>query len=106
MDRKPEPAPFPVGTKVRYVGTRRTEIQASTGEMVPVIAPGMIATVERVNPGRQGTLRPLPGEWEDEGNPVLDTTRNGYSVYSVPLPGGKSYGRIIWPSDAAEWERV
>lgn len=105
MMRNPLPPPFPVGARVRYTGTRRTYVLTDSGAEVPTVEPGLTVTIEQAKPGRKGTGRPLPGEWDGE-EPPIDETRDGYSVYRVPVPGSEPYGRIIWPADAAEWERV
>lgn len=104
MDRIPLPAPFGVGTKVRYLGEAQTFEEDGT----PILARGMIFTIEEVRPGRRGTLRPLPYEDGDEelDEPLLDTTRDAYSVYYETRGSGRRSGRIIWPDRAHEWELV
>lgn len=103
MDRKPLPPPFAKGTRVRYVGTRRSSVEAADGSLIPYMHPGLIVTVDRVHPGTRGTLMELPRDWDDD-EPPLDRTTDGYSTYTIPVPGRKNFGRIIWPKDAAEWE--
>jgi hypothetical protein len=107
MDRAPKPAPFPVGTQLRYVGTHRVHSITASGELVPLMEPGLVVTVAEVKPGRRGTLRALRDEdgpmyYEDTGDPILDETRDGYSVYRNAVGSG----RIIWPDAVAEWEVV
>lgn len=108
-DREPLPAPFPVGTRLRYEGTMRTWTHDPDGSLVPLIEPGMVVEITKVKEGRRGTLIQLydhdAGEWmtwEETGEPVLDTTRDGYSVYR----NATGHGRIIWPADAGEWSLV
>lgn len=104
MDREPLPAPFPKGARLRYIGTRRVGTYDAQGNEMPILAPGSVVTILRTSDGRRGTLRPLPGEWDDE--PPIDQTQDGYSAYAVEVPGRKPMGRIIWPADANEWERM
>ncbi len=45
-------------------------------------------TITEVRPGRRGTLRHCRDEngpmyWDDTGEPILDETDDGYSVYFV-----------------------
>lgn len=76
MDRRPLPAPFPVGARVEYVGTMTWyKDQAAT---IVLFGPGMVGMVVAVRPGRRGTLRDLSEP--DDMEPVLDTTRDAYSV--------------------------
>jgi hypothetical protein len=92
MDRKPKPAPFPVGTKLRYIG-------GSSGDpcVRSWVEVGDVLEVVRTRPGRQGTLRWI--DLDDGDEPFQDTTRDGYSVVE-PKPG---FGRIVQPD---EWEIV
>jgi hypothetical protein len=117
MDRPPKPAPFKVGTRLRYRGTTESytyDIDAKTGErkMVPLLVPGMEVVISEAKPGYQGTLRHLrdsdgPLYYEDTGEPILDTTRDGYSVYHVHAwQGGVQQGRVIDRTNAQEWERI
>lgn len=102
MDRKPKAPPFPVGAQLRYTGDRRVWYEID-GQRIPLIEPGMIVLIDETRPGRRGTLRQLHDEDEDDnGEPILDTTRDAYSVY-VNVSGQR---RIIWPADAHEWELV
>ena len=115
MDRKPKPAPFKVGTKLRYVGETRSwtyDIDPVTKakKEVPIQVPGMLVTVAEVRPGRQGTLRHMRDEdgpmyYEDTGEPILDDTDDGYSVYYVEAwQNGKKQGRCIFRENKKEWE--
>lgn len=98
MDRQPKAAPFAVGTRLRYTGTDASwhEIE---GERVYIYGPGVEVTVAETRPGRRGTLRQLrdedgPMEYEDTGEPILDTTRDGYSITVCARSG---YRMIINP---------
>lgn len=119
MDRPPKPAPFAVGTRLRYVGTHESytyDINPKTREKreVPLQVPGMVVTVAEVRPGRRGTLRPCRDEngpmyYEDTGEPILDDTDDGYSVYFVDAwQNGRKQGRCIHPDRESilEWEVV
>jgi hypothetical protein len=105
MDRHPRKPPFAPATQVRYVGTRRLTAVDKDGNEVPLLGAGLVVTVSKTTLGRRGTLRPLPGEWDDD-EPPLDTTQDGYSVYEVEVPGYGKQGRIIWPENAVEWECI
>lgn len=80
-------------------------IEAPDRTLVRVLGRGVEVEITETRPGYRGTLRPVPGEW-DEDVPPLDTTCDGYSVFYVAVPGAKPFGRIIWPADAHEWEKV
>jgi hypothetical protein len=101
MDRIPRKAPYSVGTKLRYLGQAHSYYLDDEGNQIPIQKHGMEVVVAEVKPGYRGTLRQL--DWDElEGEPVLDHTRDGYSVYVLP----NGHGRIIWPKDAAEWEQA
>ena len=82
MDRIPQPAPFAIGARVRYTGDLRLYHQPT--DTTPFFAAGSIGSVVRVSAGRRGTLRHLRDEdgymYDDGGEPIRDTTRDGYSV--------------------------
>jgi len=104
MDRPPRPAPYPVGTRVRYTGI--LTLYRSAEDKTPIFTTGMEFTVSEIRPGRRGTLRQLteddgsPAFWEDTGEPILDETRDGWSVVEV---GG--FRRRI-PVDSPDWQPV
>lgn len=108
MDRLPKPAPFPIGARVRYKGERRSWTEEK-GQKIPIVEPGLVVTIAEVSPGYRGTLRQLrdesgPMTWEDTGEPILDTTSDGGSVY---LTGGTRPMRCrIDHESAHDWERV
>lgn len=89
MDRLPKKPPFPVGARLIYNGTCRTF--ADPEGRVPLLAPGMGGVVTENHPGRQGTLRDITEEYEDE--PVYDTTTDGWSV--VRTDSGKEYVALV-----------
>jgi hypothetical protein len=98
MDRLPKPAPFPVGTRLRYVGTLRTFRDAAGKQ--PIFGPGMEGVVERVTDGRRGTLRDISDPDIDD-EPIYDTTRDGYSVVTI-----NNFGRTIRHDNVTDWVRV
>jgi hypothetical protein len=118
-DREPMPAPFAVGTKLRFIGTTHSytyDIDPKTRAKreVPLQVPGMVVTVTEVRPGRRGTLRHCR-EYDgslmywDTGEPILDETDDGYSVYYVEAwQNGRKQGRCIHPDreSTLEWEVV
>lgn len=116
MDRLPKNPPFAIGTRLRYVGTHESytfHIDAKTQERtkVALCVPGMIVTVDKVVPGRRGTLRHLTDfdgpMYDDCGEPVLDNTQDGYSVYHVEaFQNGVKQGRCIFPDGSKDWQRV
>lgn len=99
--RPPRPAPFPVGARIRYVGaTRSSYLQRDD-----------VKEIVRVRPGRRGTGRRLHDEdgpmfYDDTGEPILDTTKDAYSVWTYTDDTGREQGRIVWPEHAGAWERV
>lgn len=103
LTRRPEAPPFSPGTRLKYVGTRRL----SSTDGVVLLEPGMIVLVDTTWPGRRGTGRKLfdedgPIVFEDTGEPILDETKDGYSVWINAL----GQGRIIRREDRSEWEVV
>lgn len=106
MDRLPLPPPFAKGTTLRYKGRHRSWTQEEDGNDVAILEYGMVVTVDRTHPGHRGTLLEIVIDVEDGGDFPLDETVDGYSTYSVEVPGYRPAGRIIWPKDAAEWEVV
>lgn len=108
MDRAPKKPPFPVGTKLRYRGTREAYWGwGKDGGICPIVAPGIEVMIDEARIGYRGTLRQIRDEvYDDTGEPILDTTRDGYSVYHVTDPSGHVHGRCIDPGDVGEWELV
>jgi hypothetical protein len=110
--RKPKAPPFKVGTKLRYLGTMRITTGRRHGPPVDIIAPGIIVTIDKVVEGTQGTGRQLrdsdgPMFYEDDGEPILDHTRDGYSIYSVfEADGHRHSGRCISHDKKREWQVV
>lgn len=43
--------------------------------------------------------------FEDTGEPILDETRDGCSVFYVEAKGTK-HGRLIWAKDKKEWKVI
>lgn len=117
MDRLPKPAPFKVGTRLRYKGTTETytyDIRDGweNKKVIPLCVPGMEVVVAEARPGRRGTLIHMrdsdgPMFWDDTGEPILDETSDGYSVYFVEAyQSGKKQGRCIHRDGAKEWEKL
>ena len=109
MDRPPKAAPFRRGTKLRYKGTHESwtyDIDPKTRErkLVPLCVPGLIVTIAETRPGRRGTLVHLrdadgPMHYDDTGEPILDETQDGYSVYFVEAwQNGRKQGRASFPT--------
>lgn len=118
--RDPLPPPFPVGTRLRcikgfdaYVAAvdhPRHTVTDHPEDWTRVSGVGIEVTIDSVVQGRRGTGRQLRDEdglmfYEDSGEPILDETRDGYSVYHVVSGNGhaaKMSGRCIRPDDAEE----
>jgi len=100
--RAPKPAPFPVGTKVRYVGTRKSGWVGRDGVSHPILYPGVVHEIVRVKPGRRGTG--LVIATDEDGDEIIDRTQDAYSVWTYTDDSGREQGRVIWPADAHEWE--
>lgn len=73
---------------------------------------GIEVVIDHVVTGRRGTGRQLRDEdgpmfYEDDGEPMLDTTKDGYSVYYVVRGTGKAAkmsGRCISPDAVHKWK--
>lgn len=120
--RDPLPPPFPVGTRLRcvdqqrgasYAGAVRTprDISKHPEDWALVYGFGLEVTIDKVVAGTRGTGRQLRDEdglmfYEDDGEPILDETRDGYSVYHVVAgdnaPANNS-GRAIRAENADKW---
>lgn len=99
-DRKPLNPPFVAGAQIRYRGERKQWMVQGAME-VATLYPGMEATIEYVRDGYQGTLRQIAIDGET-GEPILDRTTNGRSVYRNPA----GHLCCIYPEYADEWEVV
>lgn len=77
MDREPLPPPFPVGTRLRYVGDRTEGIPYS----------GLTVWIA------------------DVADPIPATGSDGYSVYQAWVRG-EHLAYVIWPKDAHDWEVI
>lgn len=118
MKELPAPPPYPVGTRVRYVGERRLW-RARVPHPRPLdshpedwceFGPGFETTIVDVVPGHRGTgahLRDDDGPmYDDDGEPILDETSHGRSVYEVDTGIGKVLRLCILHESAHEWEVV
>lgn len=109
MDREPLAPPFAVGARLRYCGAHASFFGwGKDGGVSPIVAPGVEVVIDAVRPGHRGTLRQIsdadgPAYFEDTGDPILDTTRDGYSIFHVTDPVGQTYGRCIDHETASEW---
>jgi hypothetical protein len=121
MDRLPNKPRFAIGTRLRYIGdtisrygcndcARKSSVAES---WVECRRPGLEVTIVEHRLGRQGTLRPARDEdgpmyYEDTGEPILDTTSDGYCLYQVACPrcGKKMYGPIVGHDNEHEWKEV
>jgi hypothetical protein len=123
MDRFPKKPPFKVGTKLRYVGEDQTGYGCSNKcrnpedrfeyAWTPVKAPGLEVVIAELRNGRQGTLRQCRDEDgpmydEDSGDPILDNTSDGYSLYKLPcrICGREMFGPVIDHENKHEWTVV
>lgn len=97
----PKAPPFPVGTRVRYLGTREAYFPLPDGKNDVIIKNGLVVVITNIRKGRQGTGKILG--YHDDGDPIYDYTVDGYSVYQTEI---LKHGRIIWPDNADEWEIV
>lgn len=113
--RAPKPPPFKVGERVRYLGRESISTAYDFGPGTLIKHHGMIVEIARVVPGRRGTGYPLTEITEnghevmideDTGEPYLDETKDGYSVYEVTDANGRKHGRAILVETAKDWERV
>ena len=102
----PLPPPFPVGTKLLQVGPRLAYTERD-GERVWLNRPGLEVVVSKVRLGHRGTGRHLEDEdgpmyYEDTGEPIVDQTQDGSSIYLNPV----GMRAAIHPDVAGEWEVV
>lgn len=106
LDREPAPAPFAVGTRVRYVGPSRPEGYTMRS---PPLERGATFTVKRTHDGLRGDLSyalDVRGRmlWWDDAHrvPVLNVTTDGFSV----VLHSPSRAHLIRVDDLAVWEII
>lgn len=102
--RAPLPPPFPVGTRLRYVGAHTIGEYIGgypRGERVDVQAPGLLVEVVSVRPGRRGTGRLV--DLHDDEEPFVDETSDGWSVVK-PVGELRVHGRCIGPDNRDDYE--
>lgn len=120
--RAPKPPPFPVGTRLRCVRNRGSSWTAAVDnprdmsehpeDWVQVSGFGLEVEIAEVKPGRRGTGEQLrdsdgPMFYEDDGQPILDETDDGRSIYYVSAgERGKRAGRLIPHKYRNEWEII
>ncbi len=118
--RDPLPPPFPVGTRLRCVEghdayvprvERAREIAEHPEDWQRISGRGLEVVIDSVRPGYRGTGRQLrDGDgpmFHDDGEPMLDATRDGYSVYHAVHGEGrlaKQSGRCIYPDSVRRWQ--
>ncbi len=118
--RDPLPPPFPVGARLRCVEghdayvprvERAREIKDHPEDWVRISGRGIEVTIDEIRLGYRGTGRQLRDEdgpmSHDDGEPVLDETGDGYSVYHVVRGEGRAAklsGRCIFPDSAHRWQ--
>jgi hypothetical protein len=118
--RDPLPPPFHVGTRLRCIDghdayvprvERARAIAEHPEDWARISGRGIEVTIDDVRPGHRGTGRQLRDEsgpmHHDDGEPMLDATRDGYSVYHVVLGEGrlaKQSGRCIFPDSVHRWQ--
>ena len=109
--RAPKAPPFAVGTKLRYIGKHVIHTAFGGGPGTMILGPGLEVVIDRVVAGRRGTGEPLRDEdgpmVDDDGEPYIDKTKDGYSVYSITdATSRKRSGRCIHADSAHEWEVI
>jgi hypothetical protein len=118
--RDPRSPPFLVGTHLRCIDghdayvprvKRPRDIKTHPEDWARISGRGIEVTIDRVELGRRGTGHQLRDEdgpmFHEDGEPMLDETKDGYSVYHVVRGTGhtaKMSGRCIDPSSAHRWQ--
>lgn len=98
--RDPLPPPFPIGTRVRYVGNRLVTSGLDSADCYVLLGPGMEAEIIECVAGSRGTG--LVEYVDEDGEEIVDATRDGRSIYVV-FNGDKYVRRAIYPENAREW---
>jgi hypothetical protein len=120
MDRPIKPPPFAIGTRLRYLGDpeRKTmygcmSCKKRIHEDVFIDCFPPKVTIEEHRPGRRGTGKHIwdkeEGYWyDDQGEPVFDTTSDAYCLYFIVCPkcGGRQYGPIVDDENKDRWEVI
>lgn len=106
--RAPKRPPFAVGTELEYIGTSHITI-GDPGREIAILSPHLVVEIDEVKLGRKGTGQQLrdhdgPMFYEDTGEPILDETQDGWSVYHVIDRDGRAHGRIIRHENAGDWK--
>lgn len=101
--RDPLPPPFAVGARIRYVGNRLVTTGLDPRDSRVLLGPGMEVEIVECVEGSRGTGRV---EYvDDDGEDVIDSTRDGRSIYIV-FDGHKHRRRSIDPQSARDWREV
>lgn len=77
MDRKPHSPPFPIGSKLVYIGASLR--WADPEGRRPLLARNMRGTVVRIGRGYQGSLAVIDTD-DETGEHVLERTQDGWST--------------------------
>lgn len=121
--RDPEPPPFAVGTKLVCVADRGDchapavrvprDSERHPEDWVRIGGKGLEVVIDEVKLGHRGTghqLRDHDGPmFYDEGDPIIDQTRDGYSVYHVTINNGgkvERAGRLIDHDSRKDWKVI
>lgn len=118
--REPLPPPFPVGTRLRCIEGHDAyvprvdhprDIRAHFEDWPRVSGRGIEVTIDLVKPGSRGTGQQLCDAGgpmsDDAGEPILDETQDGRSIYQVVRgrgPTARMSGWCIDPSSAHKWQ--
>lgn len=125
--REPKPPPFPVGTRLRCIAHHGETLAPRVPsprdsskhpeDWIRIAGKGLEVTITDTKLGRRGTGRQLvdsdgPMFYDAaEVEPIIDTTKDGYSVYHVTIPDlvrGKpaKHGRIIYYANRKDWKVI
>jgi hypothetical protein len=105
----PKPAPFPVGTRLRYRGKLDMSQGPTGGEQRRICYPGIEVEVYAEKYGWRGTGRVIDHD-DETGEPYYDETHDFVSVYRIgpDVPGLPltTYGRCIGHDSVQDWEVI
>ena len=110
MDIQPLDPPFPVGTKIKYVGTTKACCSygsSLTKEYVKIYEIGEVYEIYQIFEGYWGTNEPL-GDYDDDGNEIHDWTSHGSSCDQLTDSKGNEFSGccIHADEDLSVWEVV
>lgn len=96
--RSPLPVPFPVGTRLAYIG-ERCEYADPEGRVI-LLGPDTVADIVEVREGHRGTGEVY--DHDEDGAPLYDQTVDGASVWV----NARGQRRAIIPATANQWEEA